>query len=64
MLSPEPMMLSPIVDSTLLVVRSWKTERHLVEESLNMFGRERFLGVVINDSADMMPKRYYRKYYG
>lgn len=49
--SADPLVLSRSVDAVVLVVRSGRTQRADVERALDLLGRERVLGVVVNDAA-------------
>lgn len=49
--SADPLVLSRSVDAVVLVVRAGRTQRSDVERALDLLGRERVLGVVINDAA-------------
>jgi protein-tyrosine kinase len=53
-----------MVDSALLVVRSGKSEKELIQQAVENIGREKILGVVFNCS-DMNEKKYalYQYYY-
>ncbi len=75
--SPPPHMTSETrviarqVDGILLVVKSGSTDREMVEELLEMMGKEKVLGVVLNwyDMSSMKYSGYgkyskYGKYYG
>ena len=52
LLCPEPIRISSIADGTLLVVRAWRTQRHLVREAVDLVGTQRVLGVVLNEGID------------
>ena len=65
LLCPEPITISTIVDSTLLVVRGWKTDRRLVQDAIDVLGKQRILGMVMNDAFDASRSYlYYGYYYG
>lgn len=56
--------LFQITDGVLLVVRSGKTSRELVQEMITNIGRERILGVVFNGSGEAQRSyKYYYQYY-
>jgi protein-tyrosine kinase len=64
LLCPEPITISSIVDSTILVVRAWRTNKHYVEEAVDTIGRSRIMGIVINDIKDASKVYDYYGYYG
>ncbi|MGE0709002.1 MAG: CpsD/CapB family tyrosine-protein kinase [Planctomycetota bacterium] len=49
--SADPLVLSRMVDAVVLVVRAGVTPREDVERALDLIGRQRVLGVVLNDAA-------------
>jgi exopolysaccharide/PEP-CTERM locus tyrosine autokinase len=57
----ETNFLSTMVDGAILVVRSDKTSRNSIMESIEHIGREKILGVVFNASKEK--HRKYRSYY-
>lgn len=57
LLCPEPIPLSLIVDTTVLVVRAWRTDKKLVKDAVEMLGKQKILGVVFNEGEDAA-KRY------
>lgn len=60
----ETAFLMSIVDGSLLVVRSGKTSRKLIEEVIEHIGQENFLGIVFNTSIEVERNyRYYYRYY-
>ncbi len=64
LLCPEPITISSIVESTLLVVRAWKTDRQLVEEAVSILGRSKIFGIIVNDINDASRIYDYYGYYG
>ncbi len=64
LLCPEPLTLSSLVDGTILVVRAWRTQKKLVRDAVQAIGRERFLGVIVNDAQDSVNDYGYYGYYG
>ena len=64
-LTSETSVIARQVDGILLVVKAGSTSRNLVEELLEMMGKEKVLGVVVN-WFDMSSMKYsgYGKYYG
>jgi len=65
LLCPEPIKISTVVDTTILVARAWRTDKSLVKEAAEAIGTHRLLGVVLNDGMDTS-KQYskYGYYYG
>jgi protein-tyrosine kinase len=56
--------LFTIIDGVLLVVRSGKTSRNLVQDMITNIGRERILGVIFNASDEVVRSyKYYDQYY-
>jgi capsular exopolysaccharide synthesis family protein len=64
LLCPEPLTISSITDGTIMVVRAWRTGRKLTKDAVNLIGREKFLGVIINDASDTVNDYGYYGYYG
>lgn len=60
LLCPEPIRLSTLADTTLLVARAWRTDRRLVQEASEAIGHNRLLGIVLNDGMDA--SRQYLEY--
>lgn len=65
LLCPEPIKISTVTDTTILVARAWRTDKSLVREAAEAIGQRRLLGVVLNDGMDNS-KQYskYGYYYG
>lgn len=63
LLCPEPIGLTTMSDGTLLVVRAWKTQKRLVRDAVNIIGREKFVGAVMNDAFDSLNEYGYYGYY-
>lgn len=53
LICPEPITISLIVDSTILVVRAWHTAKNLIKEAIEAIGKHRILGTVLNDGDDI-----------
>ena len=64
LLCPEPLTISSITDGTIMVVRAWRTGRKLTKDAVTLIGREKFLGVIINDASDTVNDYGYYGYYG
>lgn len=60
----EPITLSLITDSTLLVVRAWRTQQRLVTDAVGVLGRGRIMGIVLNDGIDASKQYLDYGYYG
>lgn len=52
LICPEPIRISSLADATFLVARAWRTNRGLVREAVELIGRQRILGVVLNEGLD------------
>jgi exopolysaccharide/PEP-CTERM locus tyrosine autokinase len=57
----ETLALANIVDGILLVVKAGGTAKKMVKKTVAVLGREKILGVVLNQ-CDVTPKSYYRYY--
>ncbi len=55
-------LLAPLTDGVLLVVRSRRTHYAAAQKAADAIGRERVLGVVLND-VDVKTSRAYQRYY-
>jgi protein-tyrosine kinase len=63
-LLPDAKILGSMVDSTLLVIRAGKTPYALVTRAVEQVGRERIIGVVLNQGEDGLEAGYtYSGYY-
>lgn len=56
LLCPEPIRLTSMADTTLLVARAWRTTKHLVKEAVEQIGERKILGVVLNEATDASHK--------
>ena len=63
LLCPEPLTLSTISDTSLLVVRAWRTQKKLVRDAVKILGKEKLLGIVVNDTNDVLNDYGYYGYY-
>jgi protein-tyrosine kinase len=65
-LLPDGHLLASMVDGVLLVVKAGETPHGVVQRAIESLGRDRIIGVVLNQSAqDSMPNYYsYRYQYG
>ena len=57
----EALVLSNIVDGIILVVKAGKTDKKLVKKTVDILGREKILGVVLNH-CQVETKQYYKYY--
>ena len=64
LLCPEPITISQLVDSTLLVVRGWNTAKNLVHDSISALGRDKLLGIILNEGEDVVQSYANYGYYG
>lgn len=64
LLCPEPVKLNTLADSMLIVVRGWQTDRKLVKDAVDMIGKNKLMGIVINDGTDSSRQYRYYRYYG
>lgn len=64
LLCPEPITISSVVEGTLLVVRGWRTEKRLVQDAVEALGKNKIMGVVMNDGMDSSKQYQYYRYYG
>jgi len=60
----EPVSLSRLSTCTILVARSWNTEKKLVKEAINLIGSDKIGGVVLNECEDVIHQYGYYSYYG
>ena len=65
-ISAETGSLSTMVDGVLLVVRSGKSQRQLIEDAISTIPRKKILGIIFNacDERDRHYNKYYYRYYG
>ncbi len=64
LLCSEPLILAQHVSSILIVARSWKTEKNLVKDAVQMIGQKLILGIVLNECNDSLQQYGYYGYYG
>ena len=63
LLCPEPITISSMADATMMVVRAWKTQKKLVKDAVSLIGKEKFLGLILNDGNDSLNEYGYYGYY-
>jgi protein-tyrosine kinase len=62
-IAAETSAIAKYVDGIIMVVRAGKTPRKDVAEAIEQLGREKILGIVLNDSEQSLKKYYgYKKY--
>jgi tyrosine-protein kinase Etk/Wzc len=57
---PEPITLSCLADSALMVVRAGRTDKRMVRDAVEVIGEQKVMGIVFNDGLD--PSRQYMDY--
>jgi protein-tyrosine kinase len=58
-------LLTSLVDSVLLVVEAAETPLEAIKSAVNVLGRDRIMGVILNRADDALPHvRYGYDYYG
>jgi capsular exopolysaccharide synthesis family protein len=64
-LLPDAHVLSDMVDAAVLVISAGQTSHDLVLKAIQLLGRDKILGVVLNgvDSRDVSATQYYAPYY-
>lgn len=62
----DPMLLAPDMDGVILVVKAGSTQREVAKRAslLLQNNKTRFLGVVLNNLANILPYYYSESYYG
>jgi receptor protein-tyrosine kinase len=56
-------IVGAMVDGALLVIRAGRTPHNVVLKAIDMFGRERIMGIVLNGVAPLPHDSEYAKYY-
>jgi len=59
----DTVLIAPLVDAVVLVVRANSTASKLVVETVNQIGHDRICGVVLNRQKKIHTSRYYYQYY-
>jgi len=62
MATPDPSLLSKMVDGIILVVRAGYTSRESVQDAIKSIDRQKIIGVVFNQ-VDAKPSTYFSEYY-
>ncbi|MCB0321956.1 MAG: CpsD/CapB family tyrosine-protein kinase [Bdellovibrionales bacterium] len=60
----EPLHLSHLASSSLIVARSWRTEKKLVKDAVGLLGKKAIAGIVLNECNDTVSQYGYYGYYG
>ncbi len=62
----DPMLLAPLVDGVLMVIKAGSTQREVAERAVRLLqnNRANFLGVVLNNLNNALPYYYHESYYG
>jgi Mrp family chromosome partitioning ATPase len=63
-LLPDIHIIKGLVDGIILVVRAGKTPKEAVEKSIEVLGREKMIGIVLNDQKKPIGKYYRYSYAG
>ncbi len=58
----EPIAISSLADTSLFVVRGWHTHRAVIKDAIELIGRSKILGVVMNETNE--PGNHYRHHGG
>ena len=59
----EPEILTKLVDGIILVVRAGFTPRETVQQAVNIIGKEKLLGVILNQ-VEFKSSGLFKKYFG
>ncbi len=59
----EPEILTKLVDGIILVVRAGFTPRETVQQAINLIGKEKLLGVILNQ-VEFKSSGLFKKYFG
>ncbi|MDI9612023.1 MAG: CpsD/CapB family tyrosine-protein kinase [Acidobacteriota bacterium] len=59
----DTVLLAPLCDAVVLVVRANSTSARLVEDAVARIGKERICGVILNRQKHLASSKYYYKYY-
>jgi Mrp family chromosome partitioning ATPase len=62
MATPDPTLLSAMVDGIILVIRAGYTSRESVESAIKSIDRQKIIGVIFNQ-VDVKPSNYSSEYY-
>ncbi|HUL22591.1 MAG TPA: CpsD/CapB family tyrosine-protein kinase [Thermodesulfobacteriota bacterium] len=62
MATPDPSLLSKMVDGIILVVRAGYTSRESIQDAIKSIDRQKIIGVVFNQ-IDAKPSAYFSEYY-
>jgi capsular exopolysaccharide synthesis family protein len=59
----DTMLMSPVCDTVVIIVRANSTPSKLVLDTVNQIGRDRICGIVLNRQKQIQTSRYYYRYY-
>jgi capsular exopolysaccharide synthesis family protein len=59
----DTVLLAPLCDAVVLVVRANSTSARLVEDAAGRIGKERICGVILNRQKHLTSSKYYYQYY-
>jgi protein-tyrosine kinase len=62
MATPDPTLLSTMVDGIILVIRAGYTSRESVQSAIKSIDRQKIIGVIFNQ-MDVKPSTYFSEYY-
>lgn len=60
----EPLHITNLAAATLVVARSWRTEKKLVKDAVTMIGKKAVAGIILNECSDTVSQYGYNGYYG
>lgn len=63
LITSEAEILAKLVDGVLVVVRAGKTPRETVEQALNLLGKDKILGLILND-VEFKSSALFSRYFG
>ena len=61
--TPEPILLSNLVEGVIMVVRADRTPKGAVRKAIGLIGREKIIGIVYNQKDSKYTANYYGGYY-
>jgi protein-tyrosine kinase len=59
----DTILLAPLCDTVVLVVRAGSTPIKLIQDSINRVGRDRICGIILNRQKQLNTSSYYYNYY-
>lgn len=64
LLCSEPITLASVADGTIMVIRAWRTEKRLLNDSLEQIGRKNVMGIILNEGNEVSRQYSYYSHYG